>query len=108
MRTLMIAAVLLFATAASAEESGERAPSFRLAQYVNTAAVADSEKLAPPRHGARWEQDELVGDALGGRLGIHNGRWEMDDGARADGGPIIGGTFKKGAAIIQLRWKSDE
>ena len=108
MRTLIIAAFLLFATAASAEEPGERAPSFRLAQYVNTAAVADPEELAPPRHGARWEQDELVGDALGGWLGVHHGRWEMYDGVRTEGGPTIGGTFKKGAAIIQLRWKSDE
>ena len=108
MRTLIIAVFLLFATAASAQEAGERAPSLRPAQYANTAAAADLEKLAPPRRGARWEQDELVGDALGGWLGVHKGRWEMYDGVLTEGGPTIDGTFKKGAAVIQLRWHPDE
>ena len=108
MRTITIAAVLLFATAASAEEPGDRALSLRQVQYVNTAAVADPDKLASPRHSTNWAQDELVGDALGSWMGVHNGRWEMYDGVHTKGEPTIGGTFKKGAAVIQLRWRSDE
>ena len=108
MRTLIIAAVLLFATAASAEEPGDRAPSLRLAQFINKAAVADPENLAPPRHGAGWAQNELLGDALGGWMGVHNGRWDMVDDVITEGGPTIGGTFKKGAAIVQLRCHPDE
>jgi len=52
---------------------------------------------------------ELLGEALGRRLGVHNGRWDMFDATLAGkGGPMIAGTVRKNAAEIQLRWRPDE
>jgi hypothetical protein len=103
MRTTFIAMLLLSVTAAYAGDPNSNGPS-------EWQSKADSTPLidSPPRQTSPWLRDQMLGEALGDWLGIHNGRWEMVDGVLAEGGPTIGGTFKKGAAVLQLRWHSDE
>ena len=68
-----------------------------------------AENLSPLRRDAHLARGELLGEALGRRLGVHNGRWDMFDATLAGkGGPMIAGTVRKNAAEIQLRWRPDE
>ena len=108
MRAVLIAAFLLFATAASAEEPSVP---LRLAVDIHKAPAAAPEKLSLSRRDARWEHNELLGDALGQWLGVHNGRWDVFAetlAATDESGPTIAGTIRKNAAEIQLRWRPDE
>jgi hypothetical protein len=106
MRALLIAAFLLFATAASAQE-----PSVSLRLAADAQAVTVPEKLLPSRRDTYWVHNELLGDALGRWLGVRNGRWDMfaeTPAATDEGSPTIAGTIRKNAAEIQLRWRPDE
>jgi hypothetical protein len=103
MRTTFIAMLLLSATAAFAGEPNRSGLSEGPDKSDSTLLISTSLRQPSP-----WDRNQMLGDALGDALGIHKGRWEMYDGAVMEGGPSINGTFKKGAAIIQLRWKSGE
>lgn len=106
MRAVPIAALLLFATAAHAEEP---AVSLRLAGGRQDRPVSQAENLSPPRRDAHWAHGELLGEALGRWFGVHNGRWDMFDATLAgEGGPMIAGTVRKNTAEIQLRWRPGE
>lgn len=107
MRTILIVAILLSATAA-AQDMDDRAVPLRLV-VLPRAIGANPGNLTPYRQ-ARWPQDELLGDALGRWLGVDNGRWDVfpQTLAAGDGGPVIAGTFRKNAAEIQLRWHPGE
>jgi hypothetical protein len=104
MRTTLIAMLLLSATAAFAGEPNRSGPSEWQDKSGSTLLISTSLRQTSP-----WVHDQMLGDALGDWLGVHNGRWEMYDAGLAEGGgPTIGGTFKKGAAVIQLRWHPGE
>ena len=103
MRNSFIAILLLSATAAFAGEPNRSGPSEWQDKSDSMLLIS-----APLRQPSPWDRNQMLGDALGDALGIHKGRWEMYDGVLMKGGPTIGGTFKKGAAVIQLRWHSDE
>lgn len=106
MRAVPIAAFLLYATAAHAEEP---AVSFQLTAGQLDRIGLRAETLSPQRRNADWAHSELLGEALGRWLGVHNGRWDMIDATFAgQGGPMIAGTVRKNAAEIQLRWRPDE
>jgi hypothetical protein len=106
MRALSIAAFLLFATGASAQE-----PSVSLPLAAGAQPAAGPENPPPSRRDTYWLHNELLGDALGRWLGVRNGRWDMFArtlAATNEGGPTIAGTIRKNAAEIQLRWRPDE
>jgi hypothetical protein len=104
MRTTFIAMLLLSATAAFAGEPNSRGPSQWQDKSDSTLLISTSLRQTSP-----WNRNQMLGEALGNWMGVHNGRWDMVDGVLTeDGGPSIGGTFKKGAAIIQLRWHPGE
>jgi hypothetical protein len=104
MRTTFIAMLLLSATAAFAGDPNSRGPSEWQDKSDDTALTSASLRQTSP-----WLHNRLLGDAIGDWMGVHNGRWDMYDGALTrDGGPSIAGTFKKGAAVIQLRWHPGE
>jgi hypothetical protein len=108
MRAILVAALLLFATAASAEEP---VVSLRLAAGRQNPFAAASQSLSPLRREARWAHGELLGEALGRWLGVQNGRWDMFDASLAPAGksgPTVAGTIRKNTAEIQLRWRPDE
>jgi hypothetical protein len=103
MRTIVIAMILLSATAASAGDLNRSGPFEWRDNSDRTLLIS-----ASLRQPSRWDHHQMLGDAMGDWLGVHNGRWDVYDGTLMKGGPTIGGTFKKGAAVIQLRWKSGE
>ncbi len=103
MRTIFIAMLLLSVAAAFAGDPNSRGPS----EWQDKSGSAPLNSISL-RQTPLWVRNQMLGDALGDWLGVHNGRWEMYDGVLVEGGPTIGGTFKRGAAIIQLRWRSDE
>ena len=103
MRTIFIAMLLLSATAAFAGEPNKSAPSEWQDKSDSNPLIITSLRQPSP-----WDRDQMLGDAMGDALGIHNGRWEMVDGVLTEGGPTIAGTFKKVAAVIQLRWHPGE
>ena len=108
MRAILIAALLLFATAASAEEP---VVSLRLAAGRQDPFVPVPVSLSSLRPDAPWARTELLGEALGRRLGVRNGRWDMFDARLAPAGksgPTLAGTVRKNRAEIQLRWRPDE
>ena len=51
---------------------------------------------------------EKLGDVLGNLLGVHDGRWDLLSDSAAEDGPVLAGTFRRGAAEIQLRWHPGE
>lgn len=103
MRTIFIAMLLLSTTAAFAGDLNRSGSSEGPGKSDSTLLVTTSLRQNSP-----WDRNQMLGDALGDALGVHNGRWEMYDGVLTEGGPTINGTFKKGAAVIQLRWHPGE
>jgi hypothetical protein len=103
MRTTFIAMLLLSATAAFAGEPDKSAPSQWQDKSDSTLLISISLRQTSP-----WDRNQMLGDALGDWMGVHNGRWDMVDGVLTEDGPSIAGTFKKGAAVIQLRWHPGE
>jgi hypothetical protein len=103
MRTTFIAVLLLSVTAAFAGDPYRSGPSEWQDKSDSTLLINTSLRQTSP-----WAHDQMLGEALGDWLGVRNGCWEVYDGVLTEGGPTIGGTFKKGAAVIQLRWHSGE
>jgi hypothetical protein len=103
MRTTFIAMLLLSATAAFAGDPNRSGPSEGPDKSDGTLLISTSVRQPSP-----WDRNQMLGDAMGDWLGVHHGRWEMYDGVLMEGGPTVGGTFKKGAAVIQLRWHPGE
>jgi hypothetical protein len=103
MRTTFIAMLLLSATAAFAGDPNSYGPS-EWQDKSSGATLSSTFRLQT----SPWVHDQMLGDALGDWLGVHNGRWDIYDGVLTEGGPAIGGTFKKGAAVILLHWHPGE
>ena len=99
MRVFVIAAFLSTIAAASAGELDGRSHAW----------LPDDPKSPAPYAPAKpWLGREKLGDVLGNLLGVHDGRWDILSDAAAEGGPVLAGTFRRGAAEIQLRWHPGE
>ena len=106
MRKVLIPGFLMFATAAQAEDMGNRAYPVNLPPDHRR----DMATPLPPVY-LPWSKGELIGDTMGRWLGMRGGKLDVFDQTLAfmgEDGPVLSGTIRKNAAEIQLRWHPGE
>ena len=106
MRKVLIPAFLMLATAAQAEDMGNRAYPVNLPPDHRRVMATPLPPVYMP-----WSKGELIGDRMGRWLGVRDGKMDVFDQdltLMGEDGPVLCGTIRKNAAEIQLRWHPGE